>query len=383
MGSFHRPRRQWTVPTAAGIGLTTWGIVRMRKPRQRSFGVRAFARTLARSGWTGQARTSTLRSRNSLRYHAAPMERPTPSGPGPGPVTVALGVALLCAIWGSTWIVIKAGLRDLPVLSSAAARFSLAALVFVLVAPLLHRREGGERPRRWLALAMGTLGFAVPYGIVYTVETVIPSGLTSVLWAVFPMMTAILAHVWLPGERLGARQWLGFTVGLGGVAVLFATDLRGIGPTALAAGSLLLLSPLAAALGQVVVKRHGAQTSAALLNRDGMLVGAAGLWLVALPLERQSAAVLSPTAIGSVAYLAIVGTVVAFGIYYWLLRWVSASRLSLVAYVTPAIALWLGWAAGDEPLAGSTIAGSTLILLGIALALRRGRAMGTPAARNR
>jgi drug/metabolite transporter (DMT)-like permease len=81
--------------------------------------------------------------------------------------------------------------------------------------------------------------------------------------------------------------------------------------------------------------------------------------------------VLSPHALGSVAYLAIVGTVVSFGIYYWLLRYVAASRLSLIAYVTPAIALWLGWAVGDEPLAQSTLAGSALILLGIALALRR------------
>ena len=83
----------------------------------------------------------------------------------------------MCAIWGSTWIVIKAGLRDLPVLSSAAARFSVAALVFVGLAPLLHRREGGERPAWWLAATMGTLAFAVPYGIVYTVEAVIPSNI--------------------------------------------------------------------------------------------------------------------------------------------------------------------------------------------------------------
>jgi drug/metabolite transporter (DMT)-like permease len=299
------------------------------------------------------------------------MERPTPSGPRPGPVTVVLAVALLCAIWGSTWIVIKTGLRDLPVLTSAAARFSVAALAFVLIAPLLHRREGGTAPPPWLSLVMGMLNFAISYGIVYTVEAVIPSGLTSVLWAVFPMMTAMLAHVWLPGERLRGRQWLGFSVGLGGVAVLFATDLRGIGPAALAAGGLLLLSPLSSAAGQVVLKRHGKDVSATLLNRNGMLVAAVALWLVALPLERQSDAVLTGTAIASVAYLAIVGTVVSFGTYYWLLRYVSASRLSLIAYVTPAIALWLGWAVGSEPLAGSTIAGSALILLGIALALRR------------
>jgi len=300
------------------------------------------------------------------------MDRPaTPVGPGPSPLIVVLGVVLLCAIWSSTWIVIKTGLRDLPVLSSAAARFSVAALAFVLIAPLLHRREGGHAPPRWLSLTMGMCNFAISYAIVYTVESVIPSGLTSVLWAVFPMMTAVLAHVWLPGERLRARQWLGFAVGFGGVAVLFLTDLRSIGPSALAAGGLLLLSPLSSAVGQVVLKRHGPNTSASLLNRNGMVVAAVALWLVALPLERQSTAVLSTTAVGSVVYLALVATVLSFGVYYWLLRYVSASRLSLIAYVTPAIALWLGWAVGNEPLAGSTLAGSALILLGIALALRR------------
>lgn len=286
---------------------------------------------------------------------------------------MGLALALLCAVWGSTWIVIKTGLRDLPPLSSAAARFTVAAAVFVGVAPWLHRREGGQAPSLGLSVAMGMLNFALSYGIVYSVETVIPSGLTSVLWAVFPMMTAVLAHTWLPGERLGPRQWLGFVVGLGGVVVLFATDLQGIGPSALVAGAVLLLSPLSSAVGQVVVKRYGQGTSAALVNRNGMLVAAAVLWLVALPLERQSAAVLSPAAIGSVVYLGIAGTVLTFGVYFWLLRFTSASRLSLIAYVTPVIALWLGAAVGDEPVRGTTMAGTALVLVGIGLALRASR----------
>ncbi|MCA9711435.1 MAG: DMT family transporter, partial [Myxococcales bacterium] len=99
--------------------------------------------------------------------------------------------------------------------------------------------------------------------------------------------------------------------------------------------------------------------------------GAAALWLVALPTEHDHPVVLSSAAVGSVLYLAVVGTVVTFTLYYWLLRFVSASRLSLIAYVTPAIALWLGWAAGDEPLTGSTVAGSALVVAGIVLALRR------------
>ncbi|MCH9688309.1 MAG: DMT family transporter [Deltaproteobacteria bacterium] len=294
-----------------------------------------------------------------------------PPNRAPGHTTVVVTVLVLCLIWGSTWLVIKTGLRDLPVFGSAAARFTLAALLLAFIAPWLHRREGGQRPVWWLVLSMGTLNFAIAYGVVYVAETVIPSGLASVLWAVFPMFTAALGHVWLPGERLGPRQWLGFVVGLFGVVVLFVADLRGIGVAALWAGALLLLSPLSAAAGQIIIKRHGQSASATLLNRDAMFVGAGLLWLCALPFEDQSTAVLTPTAVGSVIYLAIIGTAVTFGLYYWLLRYVAASRLSLIAYVTPAVALWLGWAVDGETLAWSTLLGSALILVGIALALRR------------
>ncbi|MCA9655624.1 MAG: EamA family transporter [Myxococcales bacterium] len=295
------------------------------------------------------------------------MDRPA----GPGRLTVIVTLVLLCAIWGSTWLVIKTGLRELPPLTAAAARFTLAALVLALLAPFLHRREGGERPPPWLAIAMGTLNFAISYGAIYLAETVVPSGVASVLWAVFPLLTGAIAHRWLPGERLRPRQWAGLLLGLGGVAVLFVTDLRAIGPEALAAGALLLLSPLSAAVGQVVIKRHGTRVSATLLNRNGMLVGATVLWLAALPTESLADLSLGPAAIGSVLYLAVVGTAVTFGLYYWLLRFVSASRLSLIAYVTPAIALWLGWAVEGEPLALTTLLGTSLVLLGIAGALRR------------
>lgn len=294
-------------------------------------------------------------------------ERPA----GPGRVTVVLTVTVLCLIWGSTWLVIKTGLRDLPVLTSAAARFTIAAGAMALLAPALHRREGGTRPPRWLALCMGSLNFAVSYGVVYVAETVIPSGLASVLWAVFPLLTAALGHVWLPGERLRGRQWAGLGVGMLGVVVLFLTDLRSLGPAAIGAGALMLVSPLAAAIGQVTIKRHGRDCSATLLNRDAMFVGAIILWLCALPFESATDANLTPTAVGSVLYLAVVGTAVTFGLYYWLLRYVSASGLSLIAYVTPAVALWLGFAVDDEPLTVFTLAGSALIFLGIIGALRR------------
>ena len=292
---------------------------------------------------------------------------------GPGRAIVVAAFGLLCTIWGSTWLVIKEGLRELPPLSGAAYRFALAAAIFTGLARWLHGLEGGERPHRRLWMTMGTLNFAVSYGIVYWAETVIPSGLASVLWGVFPMMMALAGHRFLPGEELDRRGLAGFLLGLLGVAVLFAADLRGIGPEALWLGALLLLSPAAATLGQLIIKRDGSRTSATLLNRNAMILGAVLLWIAALMTEDPFAITWTRRALLSVGYLAAVGTVVTFGVYYWLLRWVPSNKLSLIAYVTPALALWLGWWLGDEALQPTTLAGTVLVLAGVALVVHQHR----------
>ena len=291
-------------------------------------------------------------------------------GRAPSNSVINLVVALLCLIWGSTWLVIKAGLRDLPPLTSASIRFTLAAVVFALVVPRLRGLEGGTRPPAWMILVMGLLNFAIPYGVVYVGETVIPSGLAAVLWAVFPIMMAVSSHFMLPGERLVAGHWVGFSLGFLGVVLLFFTDLRDIGPEAVAVGAFFLLSPFVSAIGNTLVKRYGESHSSLLLNRGGLAIAAAALWAGALTTERGAALRWSGLAVFSIAYLAIVGTVVTFGLFYWLLRYAAAHRLSLIAYVIPAVALFLGWALGDEVVGVRTLAGAGLILLGIGLVAR-------------
>ncbi len=284
--------------------------------------------------------------------------------------TVGLGVALLCLVWGSTWIVIQGGLADLPPLTSAAARFVLAAAVMSGVAHFLRKREGGSAPPLPLSLVLGGLNFGASYGIVYWSETRLPSGLVSVLWSVFPMIMAVSGHWFLPGDKLRGRQWAGFAVGFLGVVLLFATDLRGLGPGAIPAGAVLLASPLLSAVGTTVVKRRGAHVSSVLVNRDGMWIGAMMLSAAAWIFERGVPIRWTATAIASVLYLAIVGTVVTFSLYFWLLRHTAASRMSLIAYVTPAIALLLGGLVGREPITAFTLSGCALILAGVALVVR-------------
>jgi drug/metabolite transporter (DMT)-like permease len=235
------------------------------------------------------------------------------------------------------------------------------------VAALGAKREGGAAPRPKLWIALGVCNFAVSYGIVYRTETVLPSGLVALLWGVFPMLMAASGHWFLSGERLGVRQWLGMLLGFVGLVVLFATDVRALGPEALPAALILFASPVVSTVGNTIVKREGAGTSSLVLNRNGMLLGAVLLSAAALALERDVEVRLTPAAIASVLYLAIPGTVVTFGLYFWLLRYVDAHKLSLIAYVTPAIALALGSTLGDEPFTATIAAGAALILAGVVL----------------
>lgn len=257
-------------------------------------------------------------------------------------------MAVLCLIWGSTWIVIKGGLRDLPPFTSAGARFVIAATIMIGVAAVLSRREGGDPPPAWLWLVQGAANFALTYGIVYHAETVLPSGLVSLLWGIFPILQALSGHWFLPGERLRAGQWLGFGVALAGLALLFRTDLRGFGAAGIPTAALVLLSPIFAVIGTTLVKRYGGGVSSTLLNRNGMFVAAALLVVAALALERDTQPAWTAPAVASVLYLSVIGTVLTFSLFFWLLRYAPAHQLALIAYVTPAIALALGWAVGSD-----------------------------------
>ena len=290
----------------------------------------------------------------------------------PRRAVVVACIALLCVVWSTTWLVIRKG-RDVPPWTAAAARFALAGAAMIPLAAALRRRETGTAPPWWLWSAVGATSFASSYGILYVCETSVPSGIAAVLWAVFPALMAVAGHFVLD-ERLTPRRALGIATALAGTVLLGCFGALGGGEVARGDALFLLLSPVASAIGTTLVKRFGRQHSSLLLNRNAMLAGGVLLAATAALLERDRPCAWSPAAIGAVAYLALIGTCLTFGVYYWLMRWAPASDLALVSYVTPVLALLLGWAVKDHSLDAATIAGSALVAVGIALVLGRGRA---------
>lgn len=288
----------------------------------------------------------------------------------PRPALLAGAFALMTLIWGSTWFVIKEGAADLPPFTGAAARFVLAWALMAIVARPLARREGGERPTLDLALVTGGLQFGASYAIVYWSETTLSSGLTAVLWAAYPLLLAAVSVVMLPGERLVWRQWCGLLLGFVGIAVLMWTDLRDAGSAHVTAGAVLLLSPLVVAIANAYVRGRATRVSAVLLTRDGLLVGAVILVVLALLTERDADPRWSGPAVLSVAYLAAMGTCLTFTLYFWSMRHMRASALALMTYLTPVVALTLGAVLGGERYSAFTGLGTAVVLGGVALARR-------------
>lgn len=302
-----------------------------------------------------------------------------PSAPDPAsepagrrPWVVPALIALLCLVWGSTWWAIRICLLDQPPLSSAALRFCIAGAAMAALAPALHRRERAPAPPVWLWVTAGGLNFASSYGVLYTVEQFVPSGIAAVLWAVFPLLMAISGQCVL-GERLAARQLLGFVVSFGGIVCVFGSGLGGLGEAHLGYALLLFVSPVVSAIGTTLVKRYGSGTSSVLLNRNGMLLGAAILAIAAFASEQPLAMAWTTRGVLATLYLALLGTAMTFGVYFWLLRTAPASLLSLITYVSPVLAMLLGAVVGDgDPSAGAWL-GTLLVAVGIALVVVRRR----------
>ncbi len=288
----------------------------------------------------------------------------SPSPPKPG--LVAILFAVLCLIWGSTWSVIQIGLKDFPPFQGVAYRLAIALVFMTLLAARLAKREGGRRPPRGLAVLMGLGNFSLSYAIIYWTEQHVPSSLVSLIWAIFPIFVAIGAHFVLPGERFTLVKFVGSAVAFFGVFLLVGKEAQNLDGEGASAALLVLLSPLISTVGTLAVKRHGKDVSSLLLNRDGMVVGLGLMAALAWGFERDTPAHWTTEAVLCLVYLAIVGTVVAFSIWFWLMRTSKASTLSLVSYVTPAVAVGLGVFRGEE-VTWTTLMAAICILGGVAL----------------
>jgi drug/metabolite transporter (DMT)-like permease len=259
-------------------------------------------------------------------------------------------------------------------------RFALAGLVLLAVAAVQGRRLRTD----WvLATVLGVAPFAFAYGLVYWGEQYVPSGLAAVLFGILPLYVALLGSVLLHDEPLRAALLVGVLIGIGGLALAFlesvelgSADKAALGATALA------LAPLGAAVGNIAQKRRAAELDAVVLNGWAMLLG--GVLLLAASAVSESWGEFAWTAesVGSIAYLAVFGSAVAFVTLTVLLREISALATSFLAMLLPFGALIFGALLYDESITPRAVGGAALVAAGLAIAQwsRRSRTEPAPVA---
>jgi drug/metabolite transporter (DMT)-like permease len=279
---------------------------------------------------------------------------------------------LLCLIWGSTWMVIKVGYGGLGPFNVASVRFFIAGTVMT-VAACTTRARWPRGSSEWTAVAaVGLLMFAGDYGLIYWAEQYIESGLTAVLFATLPLVTLFVARVYLPGERITARKLASSVLALLGTLALFADRLRL--DTGAVQPMLAVLGAVAcAAIAAVVSKRDAHDIPPETLNAPSMLIGATALLLASLASGHGFRLPADGATWAAVVYLAIAGTVLAFFVFFSLLKTWSVMSLAFISVFTPAIALLLGFVYLDERPSRWTVGGAALILVSIALAAKQGK----------
>jgi drug/metabolite transporter (DMT)-like permease len=279
-----------------------------------------------------------------------------------------LRYSLLSVVWGSTWLVIKVGYGGLGPFNVAAVRFLLAGAVLTPIVPLMRARWPSSRGDWLLVTWVGLVLFAADYGLIYWGEQFLDSGLTSILFALLPLVTIAFAHVYVPGDRITARKLAGSVLAFLGIVALFGDRVR-LDPEGLGPMLAILTATVCAAAAGVATKRHGVALHPAALNAPAMLIGALALAIVSLAVGDGLQIPRDASTWAAIAYLAIAGSVVTFLGYFTLLKTWSVTSLSFISVFTPAIALILGFVFLDERPTLANGVGAVLILGGVALAL--------------
>ncbi len=276
----------------------------------------------------------------------------------------ALLFAVLCLIWGTTWMAIKVNLTSFPPFYSAGMRFLLAGFVLFGVMKLKGASFPKDKSVLNPSIVFGLLN-GVSYGLVYWGEQYIPSGLTAVLNASLPLFSIIFARLFI-GETITGQKIIGSVIGFSGVVLLFYESLSGMATAKLAGEiGIVVASCVYAFAGVHVKKRSVAQPIVAVTIQ--MFTSAAVLLLLAIPIERYPAINFTWTAFAAFLYLSMFGSAIAFYIYNALILRIEVTKLSYTSLITPAVATLVGVLMLGEQLNLQMITGMLLILGGTAI----------------
>jgi drug/metabolite transporter (DMT)-like permease len=289
----------------------------------------------------------------------------------PAPRVVA-SFAAIYLVWGSTFLAIAWAVETIPPFPMMAARCLMGGGILLVLARM--RAGGAPWPSagEWLgAAAVGMFFFVGCHALLAREEQFVPSGISALCLATIPLFVPLLSWGLLHTGRPTARTSLSLLAAFLGVALLVAGKANGGGLEGADAG-LLLFCAFSWAAGTVLTRRL--PMPAAPLEAAALPLLAGGAVLIVLSFASGESADfhladVSGKSIAGLLYLVLMGTVVTFSAYIWLLGHVSPTRVATYAFVNPVVAVFLGWAVADEQVTATTLIATAVIVAAVAVAV--------------
>jgi len=274
---------------------------------------------------------------------------------------------LLAALWGASYLFIKVAVDDIePTTMMAVRAFSAGVLLAgYVVLTMGAGRAIAELHAAWRqSLVLGTFNAAIPFFLIAWGEKHIDSSVAAVAQSTVPLFAFVIGLRFLPHEHVAAIRWVGVALGIVGVAVLAGLDPSG-GWWAFAGTLAVVLSSASYASSGIYAQLRVHATPGPVLAAGSMLAG--GLVLMPFGIAQAPSEAPGWKAVASVAALTILGTFIAQLAFFRMLPLYGARRITLVAYLIPAFAIFYGAVFLSEPLTSRMLAGLVLILGGVAL----------------
>jgi drug/metabolite transporter (DMT)-like permease len=279
-----------------------------------------------------------------------------------------LAFAIIYLVWGSTYLAIRVGVREVPPFLLAAIRFLIAGLV--LYGWMTVRGERQPIGREWASASLlAIMFFVLDYGLLFWAEQRVPSGIAAVMMATIPVFIALAEIILLRTQRLTLRLGLALLIGMGGVAVLMSHSLNLGGAPIDTVGALaLIVASISCGVSSVLARRLPLPPSKVMSAGSQMLAGGVFLALTAAALGEFRDFhpwTVSREAWLSLLYLIVAGSIIAFTAYLWLIHHVSPTKVGTYAYVNPVVAVMVGYFLGGEALGLRTILGAAFVLISV------------------
>jgi drug/metabolite transporter (DMT)-like permease len=279
-----------------------------------------------------------------------------------------LAFAIIYFVWGSTFLAIRIGVREVPPFLLAGMRFLIAGLAIYLW--MLAHGEPSPTPRHWTsAFFLALLIFVMDYGLLFWAEQRVPSGVAAVMLATIPAFMALSEIMILRTQRLTFRLTLALLIGLVGVAVLMGHSLNlGGAPIDTAGAVALIVAAIGWSIAAALTLKLPLPSSKVMNSGAQMLAGGVLLFLTSATLgefRNFHPAAVSRAAWLSLLYLIVAGSIIAFTAYVWLIHHEPPTKVGTYAYVNPVVAVLLGYFFAGESLGTRTVLGTLFVLISV------------------